>query len=317
MTSRPDRDVFRELQDLTTEARNPRSTDLDRMSAGEILRLINDEDRLVPEIVADELLYIEQAVTLVVAALRSGGRLIYVGAGTSGRLGVLDAAECPPTFGAEPTQVQGIMAGGDGALVHAVEGVEDDAEAGPKAITEKNVGPKDVVMGIAASRRTPFVLASVTEARKVGAKTIYLTMNPRSSIDFPVDVAICPVVGPEVLMGSTRMKSALAQKMVLTMITTTAFVLMGKTYENMMVDLMATSTKLRERSKRVVMTVTGVDYERAETALKDAKGSVKVAVVMILARATAPEATKRLNDAGGFVRTAIETIERDKGKAAS
>ena len=317
MTSRPNRDIFRELESLTTEARNPRSVDLDRMSAGEILRLINDEDRRVPEIVAGELPSIEQAVNLVVTALRSGGRLIYVGAGTSGRLGVLDAAECPPTFGSDPEQVQGIMAGGQRALVRAVEGAEDDAEAGAKAIGERMVGPQDVVMGIAASRRTPFVLAAIAEARGRGAKTVYLTMNPRSTIDFPVDVAICPVVGPEVLMGSTRMKSGMAEKMILTMITTTAYVLLGKTYENMMVDLKATSAKLRERAKRVVMTVTGVDYERAEAVLKVAKGSVKVAVVMILAGASAEEAMRRLNEAGGFVRTAIETIERDKGKAAS
>jgi len=267
--------------------------------------------------VAGELTYIEQAVNLVVTALRSGGRLIYVGAGTSGRLGVLDAAECPPTFGADPSEVQGIMAGGEGALVRAVEGAEDDAEAGAKAIQDKQVGPNDVVMGIAASRRTPFVLAAVAEARRRGAKTIYLTMNARSTIDFPVDVAICPVVGPEVLMGSTRMKSGMGQRMVLTMITTTAYVLLGKTYENMMVDLMATSAKLRERAKRVVMTVTGVDYETAEAKLKDANGSVKVAVVMILAKATAPEAIKRLTDASGFVRNAIETIERDRGKAST
>jgi N-acetylmuramic acid 6-phosphate etherase len=317
VTSRQDRDIFRELEELTTEARNPRSTDLDRMSAGEILRLINDEDRRVPDIVAGELPRIEQAVDLVVTAFRSGGRLIYVGAGTSGRLGVLDAAECPPTFGADSTQVQGIMAGGKRALVRAVEGSEDDAEAGVKAIQDKQVGPNDVVMGIAASRRTPFVLAAVAEARRFGAKTIYLTMNARSTIDFPVDVAICPVVGPEVLMGSTRMKSGMAQKMVLTMITTTAYVLLGKTYENMMVDLMATSAKLRERAKRVVMTVTGVTYERAEAALNDAHGSVKVAVVMILAKATAPQAAERLADAGGFVRNAIETIERDRGKAST
>src|SRR5262245_15916513 len=287
------------------------------MSAGDILRLINDEDRLVPQIVAGELSFIEQAVELVVTAFRSGGRLIYAGAGTSGRLGVLDAAECPPTFGADPSQVQGIMAGGERALVRAVEGAEDDADAGAKAIADKDVGPNDVVMGIAASRRTPFVLAAVAEARRRGAKTIYLTMNARSTIDFPVDVAICPVVGPEVLMGSTRMKSGMAQKMVLTMITTTAYVLLGKTYENMMVDLMGTSAKLRERAKRVVMTVTGVDYDRAQAVLKDANGSVKSAVVMILAGTSAEEARTRLTQAGGFVRRAIETIERDKGKAAS
>ena len=316
MTSGSDRDVFRELTHLTTEARNPRSTDLDRMPAAEILRLINDEDGQVSQIVAAELPYIEQAVELVVTALRARGRLIYVGAGTSGRLGVLDAAECPPTFGADPKQVQGILAGGEGALVRAVEGAEDDADAGARAIRERNVGPKDVVVGIAASRRTPFVLAAVAEAQQRHAKTVYITMNPRSSIDFSVDVAICPVVGPEVLMGSTRMKCALAQKMVLTMITTTAYVLLGKTYENMMVDLMATSAKLRERAKRVVMTVTGVDYDRAETVLREAGGSVKVAVVMLLAGASAEAARGRLAEANGFVRNAIERIAHEKGNAS-
>jgi N-acetylmuramic acid 6-phosphate etherase len=304
--------VFEELARLTTEARNPRSTDLDRMSVPEILRLINAEDQAVPGIVAAELPAIEQAADLVIAAFRAGGRLIYVGAGTSGRLGVLDAAECPPTFGSDPGMVVGIIAGGRQALVRAVEGAEDDAEAGAAAVREAGAGPRDVVMGIAASRRTPFVLRAVDEARQRGAKTVYLTMNARASIDFPVDVAICPVVGPEVLMGSTRMKSGLAQKMVLTMITTAAFVRMGKTYENMMVDLMATSAKLRERAKRVVMTVTGVDYERAADVLREAGGSVKIAVVMIRAKVDPVTAAARLEASGGFVRGAIETA--DKGE---
>jgi N-acetylmuramic acid 6-phosphate etherase len=219
---------------------------------------------------------------------------------------VLEAAECPPTFGSDPAMVVGIIAGGPTALVRAVEGAEDDAEAGAAAVRETGVGPTDVVMGIAASRRTPFVLRAVDEARQRGAKTVYLTMNERTSIDFPVDVAICPVVGPEVLMGSTRMKSGLAQKMVLTMITTAAFVRMGTTCENMMVDLMATSAKLRERGKRVVMTVTGVAYERAAELLRDAGGSVKVAVVMEKAGVDAVEARRRLDAAGGFVREAVE-----------
>jgi N-acetylmuramic acid 6-phosphate etherase len=219
---------------------------------------------------------------------------------------VLDAAECPPTFGADPELVQGIIAGGERALVWAVEGAEDDAEAGARAIQERAVGPKDVVVGIAASRRTPFVMRAVAEAKQLGARTVYITMNPRDSIDFEVDVAICPVVEPEVLMGSTRMKSGLAQKMVLTMITTAAFVRLGKTYENMMVDLMATSAKLRERGKRVVMTVTGVDYDRAEEALGGAGGSVKAAIVMIKAEVEAEEAGRLLDEAGGFVRRAIE-----------
>lgn len=306
MKSRSDREIFNELTNLTTEGRNPRSTDLDRMSPGQVLGLINDEDRQVAEIVGKEIPHIEQAVDLVIDAFRCGGRLIYVGAGTSGRVGVLDAAECPPTFGADPDMVQGIIAGGEMALVRAVEGAEDDAEAGAEAIRDKGVGAKDVVMGIAASRRTPYVLSAVAEARGLGARTVYLTMNPRDTIDFEVDVAICPVVGPEVLMGSTRMKSGLAQRMVLTMITTTAFVRLGKTYENMMVDLMATSAKLRERGKRVVMTVTGVEYETAARVLAEAGGSVKLTIAMIKAGVGPEEAGRLLDQAGGFIRQAIE-----------
>lgn len=314
MTRKNDRDLFDEINALTTEARNPRSLDLDRLSTGNVLRLINSEDAAVPEAVAGELPHIEEAVEFVVAAFRSGGRLIYVGAGTSGRLGVLDAAECPPTFGSDPVMVQGIIAGGEAALVRAVEGAEDDAEAGAQAIRDRGVGPRDVVFGIAASRRTPFVLAAVAQARASGARTVYLTMNPRETLDFQVDVAICPAVGPEVVMGSTRMKSGLAEKMVLTMVTTAAFVRMGKTYENMMVDLMATNEKLRERAKRTVMTATGVDYETATVALARAGGSVKVAIVMIRTGAEPEEAHRRLEAAGGFVRQAIESWEERESR---
>lgn len=303
--------LFRQLEGLTTESRNPRSTDLDRLSPSEILHLIHDEDRTVSDAVGQELPHIEAAVELVVAAFRAGGRLVYVGAGTSGRLGVLDAAECPPTFGSDPEMVQGIIAGGERALVRAVEGAEDDGDAGAKAVRDRDVGERDVVVGIAASRRTPFVVRAVAEARARGAKTVYLTMNPRSELDVEVDVAICPVVGPEIVMGSTRMKSGLAQKTILTMLTTTAFVRMGKTYENMMVDLMATSAKLRERGKRVVMTVTGVDYEEAAAALARAGGSVKLAIVMIRAGVEAEEARRLLDAADGFVRRAVEAHEKE------
>lgn len=305
----PHRRLFNELAGLTTEGRNPASTRLDEMEIPEILRLINAEDATVPGIVGGELEHIARAVELVVEAFTAGGRLIYVGAGTSGRLGVLDAAECPPTFGADPEMVQGIIAGGPQALVRAVEGAEDSEEDGVKAVEEKKVGPRDVVMGIAASRRTPFVVAAVAEARRRGAKTVYLTMNPRASVTFPVDVAICPVVGPEVLMGSTRMKSGLAQKTVLTMITTAAFVRLGKTYENMMVDLMATSAKLRERGKRVVMTVTGLDYDAAAQALATAGGSVKLAIVMTLAGVDADQANALLEENQHFARRAVRAAQ--------
>ncbi|NNF06172.1 MAG: N-acetylmuramic acid 6-phosphate etherase [Candidatus Eisenbacteria bacterium] len=300
------REVFDEISVLTTEGRNPQSTNLDQLPIRAILELINVEDHRVPTAVQGEIPYIEQAVSLVVSAFKAGGRLIYVGAGTSGRLGVLDAAECPPTFGSDPNMVQGIIAGGMGALVSAVEGAEDDEEKGRLAIREANVGKDDVVFGVAASRRTPYVKAAVDEARALGAKTVFLTMNPRENIDFPVDVAICPVVGPEVLMGSTRMKSGLAQKMVMTMVTTAAFVRMGKTYENMMIDLMGTSEKLRQRAHRVVMLVTGVSYTEAREALDKANGSVKTALVMILKDVSAEEAGALLKASDGFVRGAIQ-----------
>ena len=301
-----DHSRFDEFARLATEQRNPRTLDLDTLDVPGILERISAEDQTVPAAVALELPWIARAVELVVATFREGGRLLYVGAGTSGRLGVLDASECPPTFGAPPEQVQGIIAGGAGALVRAVEGAEDRAEAGRQAIAEQGVGPRDTVIGIAASRRTPFVTAAVGEARSRGARTAYLTCTPRSEFTLDVDVAICPEVGPEVLMGSTRMKAGTAQKLVLNMITTAAFVRSGKVYENMMVDLTASSEKLVERSRRTVMTVTGVDYDAAARALEAAGKSVKTAIVMLERRCTREEAEARLARARGFVRAALE-----------
>src|SRR5216117_1551490 len=272
---------FEEFARLATEQRNPRTLDLDTLDIPGILQRVSAEDRTVPEVVAREIPAIARAVELVVASFRQGGRLIYVGAGTSGRLGVLDASECPPTFGSDPEQVQGIIAGGMGALVRAVEGAEDREAEGEQGIHEKHVGPKDTVIGLAASRRTPFVVAALGAARRLGARTAYVTCTPRSEFALEVDVAICPEVGPEVLMGSTRMKAGTAQKLVLNLITTAAFVRLGKAYENMMVDLMATSEKLVERSRRTVMSVTGVDYAAAARAIEAAGKSVKTAIVML------------------------------------
>ena len=240
------------------------------------------------------------------AAFREGGRLIYVGAGTSGRLGVLDAAECPPTFGSPPDMVVGVIAGGPAALVRAAEGAEDRAEEGERGMVDLGVGPRDMVIGLAASRRTPFVVAALAKARAAGARTGYVTCTPRAEFALDVDVAICPEVGPEAIMGSTRMKSGTAQKLVLNMITTAAFVRMGKTYENMMVDLTATSEKLVERSRRTVMTVTGCDYATAARSLEEAGKSVKTAIVMLKLSCPRPEAERRLERAGGFVRAALE-----------
>jgi N-acetylmuramic acid 6-phosphate etherase len=241
----------------------------------------------------------------VVASLRAGGRLIYVGAGTSGRLGVLDASECPPTFGSDPAEVQGVIAGGPGALVRAVEGAEDREAEGEKAMEDLAVGANDMVIGLAASRRTPFVVAAVARARARGARTGYVTCTPRSEFGLPVDVAICPEVGPEVLMGSTRMKAGTAQKLVLNLITTAAFIAMGKAYENLMVDLMATSEKLVERSRRTVMIVTGCDRDTAARTIEQAGNSVKTAIVMLKLGCPRAEAEERLRQAGGFVRAAL------------
>lgn len=301
-----DRSRYDEFARLATEQRNPRTRDLDTLDVPGILERIAAEDRTVPDAVARELPHIARMVELVVASLRSGGRLIYVGAGTSGRLGMLDAAECPPTFGTDPDMVQGIIAGGPGALIRAVEGAEDGAAEGERAVEERGVGPKDTVIGLAASRRTPFVVGALAKARALGARTGYVTCTPREEFGLDVDVAICPEVGPEVVMGSTRMKSGTAQKLVLNMITTAAFVRLGKVYENMMVDLMATSEKLVERSRRTVMTAAAVDHDEAARALSSAGGSVKTAIVMIRRRCDRAEAERRLAAAGGFVRAALE-----------
>ncbi len=298
-------DVFNEIKDLITEARNPASEEIDVKTTEEILRIINNEDKKVPFVVETEIPYISQAVEILVAAFKNGGRLFYIGAGTSGRLGVLDAAECPPTFGTQPEMIQGIIAGGAEALVRAQEGSEDRGEDGVRDILARGFNEKDVLCGIAASRRTPYVLAALKKARELGAKTIFVTCNPRSELNLEVDVAICPVVGPEVVMGSTRMKAGAATKLVLNMLTTAAMIRLGKVYGNMMVDLQMNSRKLEERSKRTVMMVTGVDYKHAENVLRKAQGHVKAALVMILAGVDADEARRRLQVSDGFVRRAI------------
>ncbi len=293
------------LARLLTEQRNPASHDLDTLSVEEILRLINAEDKLVPLAVEREIPYIARAVEIVVTAFRNGGRLIYVGAGTSGRLGIVDASECPPTFGSDPSQVVGIIAGGKPAMFASQEGAEDNQAQARLDLDALHAGPNDVVCGIAASRRTPYVVAAVTRARELGAKTLYVTTNPRSEFNLDVDVAICPEVGPEVLMGSTRMKSGTAQKLVLNMLTTTAMVHLGKVFENMMVDLQLTNNKLVERARRIVMTATGVDYDTAAETLGKANGHVKTAIVMLRAQVDANEARRRIAEADGFVRDAI------------
>ncbi|MGC8594672.1 MAG: N-acetylmuramic acid 6-phosphate etherase [Candidatus Kryptoniota bacterium] len=298
--------LFHELTTLVTEQRNPASMDIDSKNVIDILRIINNEDKKVAFAVEKELPYIAEAVEIVVNAFRSGGRLFYTGAGTSGRIGVQDAAECPPTYGTDPEMIQAMIAGGRPALFKAQEGAEDYEENGANDVLAHGITSRDVVCGIAASRRTPYVVGAIKKSREIGAKTIFVTTNPRSQFDLEVDVAICPEVGPEVIMGSTRMKSGTAQKMILNMITTASMIRLGKVYENMMVDLQMTNKKLEERSKLIIMTITGVDYETAERVLYEAGGHVKTAVVMIKANVTADEAKRRLNLSNGFVRTAIE-----------
>ena len=298
--------LFEELKNLITEKANPKTKDIDSKSIEKILHLINSEDKNVPFAVEKEIPYVKQAVEIIVQAFKNGGRLIYIGAGTSGRLGVLDASECPPTFGTDPEMIQGIIAGGYVALVRAQEGAEDEKEQGGIDLMNLKFKATDIACGIAASRRTPYVVGAIEKAKEIGAKTIYITCTPRQEMDVNVDVAICPVVGPEVIMGSTRMKAGTAQKLVLNMLTTTAMIRAGKVYGNMMVDLQMNSKKLEERSRRTVMMVTGIDYNTAVKVLDEAKGHVKTALVMILKGVDRDEALRRLNLSDGFVRGAIE-----------
>jgi N-acetylmuramic acid 6-phosphate etherase len=304
---RSGRAIFRELSGLVTEQRNPRSRNLDRLSTIQILRLMNAEDRRVPAAVGREIPHIARAVDLIVERVARGGRLFYVGAGTSGRLGVLDATECPPTFGTPRTLVQGIIAGGRRALVRSVEGAEDDPTAAQAALRKKRLTADDIVVGIMASRRTPYAVGGLEYGRKVGAATIAVTANPAGGTTLRCDVIIAPRVGPEVLTGSTRLKAGTAQKLVLNMLTTAAMVRTGKVYENLMVDLRTASRKLEERTKRVFMNVTGASYEETGRWLKRAGGSLKVAIVMRRAKVTRAEAERRLKEAEGWVREAIRS----------
>jgi N-acetylmuramic acid 6-phosphate etherase len=298
--------LFDQLGRLTTEQRNINSMDIDSRPVEEILHIINEEDEHVAKVVGSEIPYIAKSVEIIVHALRNKGRLIYVGAGTSGRLGVLDAVECPPTFGVSHSMVTGLIAGGEKAMFRAQEGAEDKEENGARDLEEIGLNHKDVVCGIAASRHTPYVNGAIKYARTIGAKTIYVTTNPRSGFDLEVDVAICPEVGPEIIMGSTRMKSGTAQKMVLNMLTTTTMIRLGKVYENMMIDLQMNSRKLIERAKRILMTITDINYDEAGQALEKSGNHVKKAIVMIKAGVSAEEAEHRLTVADGFVRAAIE-----------
>jgi N-acetylmuramic acid 6-phosphate etherase len=302
--------LFAEVQALATEQRNPHSMRMDELTTTEILGLINSDDEKVAAAVKSELNHIATVVEETIRRYKRGGRLIYVGAGTSGRMGVVDAAECPPTFGSDPSRILAVIAGGPQAVFRAQEGAEDRPEDGATAMEELGVTSIDVVIGIAASKRTPYVIGALERARALEAYTVLLTTNPRSSLDYSfLSESICPEVGPEVLMGSTRMKSAVAQKMILTMITTTLMVRLGKVYENMMVDLQLTNKKLEERSKRIIMIATGCDYARATELLRVSGAHVKTAIVMEKGNVDAVRGRTVLDEADGFVKRALGILE--------
>ncbi len=291
------------LDPRETERRNPRTASIDLASTLEIVDLINAEDKRVPDAVATQREQIARAIELAEATFRRGGRLFYVGAGTSGRLGVLDASECPPTFGTNPEMVQGIIAGGLPALTRAQEGAEDIVGNGALVIDEHKVDEKDFVVGIAASGTTPYVGAALERAAELGASTAIVACSPPPpALLARVDLAILPIVGPEVVTGSTRMKAGTATKLVLNMITTGAMIRLGKTYGNLMVDLRATNNKLVDRSQRIVMEVCGVSRDEATTLLERAGKSVKLAIVMQKRGVSREEAEKLLADNGGVVR---------------
>ena len=290
----------------TTEKRNRASENIDQLSTRQIVALINAEDSLVPSAVAKQRKQITAAIEVIVARFRQGGRLFYVGAGTSGRLGVLDASECPPTFGVPPSLVQGIIAGGRGALVRSAEGAEDHPEDGAAAIENKRVRAKDVVVGLAACGMTPFVHGALKQARRKGAATVFVTCAPEAVRHIPAEIIINPVVGPEVVTGSTRMKAGTATKLVLNTLTTGAMIRLGKVYGNLMVDLKATNEKLRDRSLRIVMEMTDLSRSSARRLLTRAEGKVKAAIVMHFRRTDLAGALRILDDCDQFLRKAIE-----------
>ena len=293
------------LEHLLTEQVNPASEGIDAMPTERVLEIINTEDRRVPEAVAREIPAIARAGEAVVKALQSGGRLFYIGAGTSGRLGVLDAAECPPTFSASPGLVQGIMAGGESALAHPTETTEDDPAVGARDLNERGFTSRDILIGIAASGRTPYVLGAIAEAKRLGAVTAGISCTPNSELARAVDIPITPLTGPEVLAGSTRMKAGTATKLVLNMISTAAFIRLGYVYNNLMVNVQPKNTKLLDRARRIVAQAVGVSYEAAAELLAAAGSSVRTAVIMGKMGVDRETAERRLAAAGGRVSQAL------------
>ncbi|WP_427814514.1 N-acetylmuramic acid 6-phosphate etherase [Enterococcus sp. 22-H-5-01] len=293
------------LENLTTERRNETTFGLDEMSVSQAVKLMNQEDHKVADAVADQLPQIEKVVEATIAGFKKGGRLIYMGAGTSGRLGVLDAAECVPTFGVEPEMVVGLIAGGEKAMTVAVEGAEDNAELGAQVLKDLQLNEHDVVIGIAASGRTPYVIGGLDYARSIGAATGTVACNKDAEISKHASMPIEVDCGPEFLTGSTRLKSGTAQKLILNMISTISMIGIGKVYNNLMVDVKPTNEKLVERSKRIIMQATEADYETAAHYFEAAEQNVKLAIVMILTNSDKEAASEKLVQADGFVKKTL------------
>lgn len=298
--------LLQTLSTLITEQRNPNSMHVDSLSALEIVQLMNEEDKQVPLAIEKCLPLIAQAVERIVAAFQQDGRLVYIGAGTSGRLGVLDASECPPTFGVSPEMVKGIIAGGERALRHPIEGAEDSKEQAVVDLQTIQFSSKDVLVGIAASGRTPYVIGALEYAKSLGSVTVSIASNPNSAMANIVDIAIDTVVGPEVLTGSSRLKSGTAQKLVLNMLTTASMILMGKCYQNLMVDVQASNEKLKARAIRIVMQATDCDKALAEETLKQADQNAKLAIMMILSGLDRAQAEALLEKHQGKLQLALK-----------
>ena len=298
--------LLQTLSTLITEQRNPNSMNVDSLSALEIVQLMNEEDKQVPLAIEKCLPQITQAVECIVAAFQQGGRLVYIGAGTSGRLGVLDASECPPTFGVSPEMVKGIIAGGERALRHPIEGAEDSKTQAVVDLQTIQFFSKDVLVGIAASGRTPYVIGALEYAKSLGSVTVSIASNPNSAMANIVDIAIDTVVGPEVLTGSSRLKSGTAQKLVLNMLTTASMILMGKCYQNLMVDVQASNEKLKARAIRIVMQATDCDKALAEETLKQADQNAKLAIMMILSGLDRAQAEALLETHQGKLQLALK-----------
>lgn len=298
-----------DLEKLTTESRNQNTLDIDKVSTLEMVKKINDEDKMVAIAVEAELPKIAEAIDGIVNRMHKGGRLIYIGAGTSGRLGILDASECPPTYGVSEELVQGLIAGGKEAIFRAKEGAEDSKELAVEDLKNKSLNENDIVVGLAASGRTPYVIGGLEYGNEIGALTVSITCNANSEVAKAAKISIAPVVGPEVVTGSTRLKSGTAQKLVLNMLSTGTMIKLGKVYGNLMVDVRATNEKLVERAKRIVCEATGITREESEKILEETNFDVKLSIFMILSKLNKDESKKVLDENKGYIAEALKSIK--------